>query len=426
MKNFPLLLICLVTLANSPAVRAEDEPAVVRLGADQLEALVSPIALYPDPLIALILPAATHPADIVLAARYLARGADPAAATNEMWDESVKSLVRYREVIDYLDRNLDWTRSLGECFLDQPDDVMNAIQAVRARARANGLLSDTREQEVVVESEQIRIVPADPTLIFVPHYDPQVIFLTSSSPFYRPAAWLTFGIGYGVGTWLSYDCDWRYRSLRIVHRPTEWYGRPDWRRSRPDHPANWTRWTPPPRHHERPRHAPNFMPRYDSTWLNGRPAAPQPGLNEPRRDDDRRDRWQNRPDRETTPREQTRRRQPRETPEPLANPPAVNAIPATPAMPAANTPPPANTSRQERPARPFEHRRNPERNESEPRRFSPGGEATRHAGPAPQPAAARSPSLHPQPTPTREPSPRANPERTVRSDRVEDNRQQLN
>ncbi|MDI1249117.1 MAG: DUF3300 domain-containing protein [Lacunisphaera sp.] len=261
MKNLRSAFLVILGLLACGRIAAADPEPREPLTPKQIEELVSPIALYPDPLVALILPAATRPSDIVLAERFLTGGGDPEKAATEPWDDSIKALVRYREVIDYLDENLAWTRSLGESFLDQPVAVMNAIQAVRARARAAGLLKDTSEQEVVVESDEIRIVPANPTVIYVPRYDPEILYVSSYSSSFYPGPFLSFGIGYGIGAWLSYDCDWRYRSVRIAHRPAHWYHQPDWRGRYPHHPAGpttWQRWAPPPRHDrrfDRPTHS---------------------------------------------------------------------------------------------------------------------------------------------------------------------------
>jgi hypothetical protein len=265
LPRFCLLLLCGFLLGKAVANDqiVEREP----LTSEQIEELVGPIALYPDPLIALILPASTFPSDIVLAARYLESGGVVESVTAEPWDDSVRALARYREVIDYLDKHLAWTRSLGHCFLDQRDDVMDAIQRVRARARTAGLLQDTAEQHVIVETEEIRIVPAQPTVIYVPRYDPDVIWHTSPVYYGYSRPFITFGIGWRVGTWLNFDCDWRGRSIRIVHRPTHWYHSPKWDdrdRFRHYSGSHWTRRTPYPRHDNRfdrsPRTA-GYVPR---------------------------------------------------------------------------------------------------------------------------------------------------------------------
>jgi hypothetical protein len=252
MKTPLLLVACVATFVGLGTLHAE-ESAPVELSPDQIETLVAPIALYPDPLVALILPAATHPSDVVLASRFLANGGSPDNVLSEPWDESVKALVRYREVVEYLDRNLDWTRRLGDCFLDQRDDVMDAIQAVRARARAAGMLTDSPQQEVVVEADEICIVPTNPTVIYVPRYDPVVLCGPVVTTWY-PRTWITFGVAYSVGPWLRYDCDWRSRHVRLAHRPPSWYYQPDWRRHHRGADVTWTRWTPPsPRERERHR-----------------------------------------------------------------------------------------------------------------------------------------------------------------------------
>lgn len=182
-----------------------------QLNPEELGQLLSPIALYPDALIAIILPASTVPSDVVLGARYLAANGNPDLAGRQSWDDSVKSLVRYPEVLAWLDKNLEWTASLGEAFVEQPADVMNAIQSLRQQARAAGNLKDMEQQKVVVEEKIIRIVPADPQVIYVPQYNPEVVYVQS----YGPDPLLTFGIGFAVGAWLNCDFDWnRHRFYR--------------------------------------------------------------------------------------------------------------------------------------------------------------------------------------------------------------------
>lgn len=229
------ILLSLLSMPCLAVMGAATEPTVSMgsLAQDQIEILVSPIALYPDALVALILPASTRPSDIVLAARFLDGDDDIDAAAGENWESSVRALVRYPEVVTYLDENLAWTQSLGDVFLAQPADVMNAIQTVRARARAKGLLVDTEEQEVIVEDGEIRIVPAQATVIYVPHYDPEVLYVTYERPYY-PGPFLSFGIGYSIGAWLSYDCDWGYRTVYIAHRAPDWHYNYNWR-ARPDY-----------------------------------------------------------------------------------------------------------------------------------------------------------------------------------------------
>lgn len=234
--------------------------------ADEMEQLVAPIALYPDVLVALILPAAIESADVVLAARFLERGGAEAQIDGQPWDDSVKGLARYPDVVKWMDENLSWTRQLGDAYLDKPEEVMAAIQRVRARAKAQGLLVSTAEQEVVAEGEYIRIVPAQPNVVYVPRYDPELIFVEHRVIYYRPDPWITFGVGFGVGWWLGYDCDWGRRV--IVVNPSyrhHWRHHHDWRHHRFVHNHrfhhDWKPWAPSHRRHLHQRNHHNHFNR---------------------------------------------------------------------------------------------------------------------------------------------------------------------
>ncbi len=233
MKN-PRLVLALALLAplGLTAQAPGDAPAVApgafARSPAAIEQLVAPIALYPDALVALILPAANAPADIVLAARQVrATGADRSQIEHRSWDESVKSLTNYPEVLQWLDENLQWTKQIGEAFAEQPVEVMQAIQRLRAQAKAAGTLVDTPQQSILTESEVIRIVPAQASTIFVPYYQPEVIFIDRPFPVSRPL--LSFGVGVSVGSWLAFDCDWRRHTIWIGNRHRPWSGH-DWRR----------------------------------------------------------------------------------------------------------------------------------------------------------------------------------------------------
>ncbi|MEO8206266.1 MAG: DUF3300 domain-containing protein [Chthoniobacterales bacterium] len=202
--------------AQQPALpsAAPTETGLPRLTPEALEQLFAPIALYPDALIALILPASTVPSDVVLANRYMAGNGDLSQLANQQWDDSVKSLVRYPDILKWMDQNLEWTTNAGEAFVSQPADVMNTIQKLRAQAKAAGNLVDTAQQKVIVESDEvIRIIPAQPEIIYVPVYDPVVVYYQTYSPAIGP--FVTFGTGCAVGAWLNYDFDWRNR--RFYH-----------------------------------------------------------------------------------------------------------------------------------------------------------------------------------------------------------------
>lgn len=244
--------------APLPASDPGAQPPATLFTAEQLEQLVGPIALYPDALVALILPASTNLGDLVLAARYVQGGGDLGQVEHRAWDASVKSLVHYPEVLKWLDANLDWTKQLGEAFAAQPADVMNALQRLRAKAQANGALVDTPQQQVLVEQSEIRIVPAQPDVIYVPTYDPTIVYLDRPLFYSYGAPALRFGPPCSVGAWLAFEFNWSSRSLWIGDRHRHWPDRHDWRRplvpiapivSVPGGPPTHLRpsrpWTPP-------------------------------------------------------------------------------------------------------------------------------------------------------------------------------------
>ena len=223
----------------SPMLRAQTAAPAPEAAADQgntdvlspeaLDDLLGPIALYPDALVALILPASTVPSDITLAARYLANGGDPNNVDNQSWDPSVKSLTRYPDVVKWMDDNLEWTTSVGDAFIAQPADVMTAIQRLRGQAQAAGNLTDTPQQKVVqqvVEKKTyISIVPAEPDVIYVPEYDPEVVYVERQPDWVGPI--IGFGAGFAIGSWLNYDCDWGRRGVYYGDYRNGW-DRGDW------------------------------------------------------------------------------------------------------------------------------------------------------------------------------------------------------
>jgi len=239
--------------APPPDTVALESTAAPQRTADQLEQLLAPIALYPDALVALILPAATAPADLVLAARQLREsGDDRSQIEHRAWDESVKSLTHYPDVLKWMDENLEWTKQVGEAFIAQPADVMQAVQRLRAQARAAGTLVDTPQQLVISEPGAIRIVPAQPDTIYVPYYEPALVFLPEPVWYGHPR--VTFSLGLAVGSWLAFDCDWRRHTIWVGNRHRRWSGH-DWRRPVVPIPAfgpGYSRhpevrpWRPPP------------------------------------------------------------------------------------------------------------------------------------------------------------------------------------
>jgi uncharacterized protein DUF3300 len=166
------------------------------LNAGQLDALVAPIALYPDPLIAEVLMASTYPLEVVEAQRWAGahkglRGAQlKAAVSTQSWDESVKSLTATPSVLQMMSDKLDWTQKRGDAVLAQQPDVMDAIQRLRKRAQANNKLASNKQQTVMTEEQGgqpvIDIEPAEPDMFYVPYYDPRSSTARGPTPTIRP------------------------------------------------------------------------------------------------------------------------------------------------------------------------------------------------------------------------------------------------
>src|SRR5262249_24492971 len=179
----------------TPASTSNDQ----LLKPEQLDALVAPIALYPDNLLALVLMASTYPVEVVQADRWAKENKRlkgeqlKAAVDKQSWDDSVKSLVATPDVLSTMSSKLDWTVNLGKAVVAQQADVMDAIQRLRARADANNKLTSTKEQ-TVTRTEQggrtiIAIEPTDPSMIYVPYYDPAIVYGTWPYVDYPPYYW---------------------------------------------------------------------------------------------------------------------------------------------------------------------------------------------------------------------------------------------
>lgn len=230
-------------LGAAPGAAAQEAvpppaPMYQPLSADQLNQLLGPIALYPDPLIAQLLPAATFPSEIVEADRYLSSGGDPNAADAQPWDASVQAMTRFPNVLQWMDQNLDWTTELGQAFLNQQQDVMNAIQVLRQSAYNLGNLQSTPQEQVINDGGYIEIVPADPQVIYVPVYQPDQVFYVACGgvPF------ITFGVACAIGPWFAWDFDWGHHDLvywgRGHARPAGWWHQP-WRNRDMGHVTVW-------------------------------------------------------------------------------------------------------------------------------------------------------------------------------------------
>jgi hypothetical protein len=247
-----LLSLCLALVVRAQAQTpyealspSPSSPTAIQRTPDVLDTLLGPIALYPDALVALILPASTSPTDVVLAARFLAAKNDQSTLNAQPWSDSVKALVHYPDVLKWMDENLPWTQSLGQAFLDQPADVMNTVQRLRVRARASGALVDTPQQQVVTQGTTVVIVPAQPNVIYVPVYDPAVVYVQRTTWVNRP--FITFGFGYPIGSSFIYDCDWSRRTVWVVSRPSNWKNQPQYWQHDATHPEKLPGqpWHPP-------------------------------------------------------------------------------------------------------------------------------------------------------------------------------------
>jgi len=253
--------VLILSLLFPAAALAQTSDANPPPGADQLlkpaelDALVAPIALYPDPLLAQVLMASTYPLEVVQADRWVSEkkklkpDALKAEAEKQGWDDSVKGLVATPSVLSMMSSKLDWTQKLGDAVLAQQPDVMDAIQRLRARAQANNKLQSTTQQKVIVTQEAnrqlIAIEPTDPGTVYVPYYDPAVVYGDWAYPDYPPYYWgypgyiaagvvatgIAFGAAYALGRWASGgrywgggSFDWNRNNINIGsgNRVTHW------------------------------------------------------------------------------------------------------------------------------------------------------------------------------------------------------------
>jgi hypothetical protein len=207
---------------QAPA-QAPPGPPYAQQTPEQLQQLVAPIALYPDSLVAQILAASTFPEEIVEADRWVQAHPDlkdqalADAINQEPWDPSVKALAAFPSVIGNMDKNLSWTSSLGDAYYNQQQDVMDAIQVMRRRAEDAGNLKSTSQQNVTTEGSDIQIEPANPEIVYVPAYDPWVVYggpIVAWPGWYEyPGIWfggpsLFFGVGFGIGFFGGFGWGW--------------------------------------------------------------------------------------------------------------------------------------------------------------------------------------------------------------------------
>lgn len=229
------------TPGAAPVNQPQTKPAASTFKAEEIEALVAPIALYPDALLSQVLMASTYPMEIVLAARWVKANpnlkGDAAinAVEKESWDVSVKSLVAFPQILEPMNDKLDWTQNLGDAFLAQQKDVLDAVQRLRARARQSGHLETNAQQTVTVETTNsgqtiVVIEPADPKIIYVPAYDPGVVYGGWAYPAYPYYYWppysayypgygagIAWGVGFLTAAAIFGNCDWNNNDVHVEH-----------------------------------------------------------------------------------------------------------------------------------------------------------------------------------------------------------------
>jgi uncharacterized membrane protein YgcG len=212
---------------------------------EQLQQLVAPIALYPDSLVAQVLAASTFPAQVVEADRWVQDHPDlkgdalAQAVDQQNWDPSVKALTAFPSVLANMDKNLSWTSSLGDAYYNQQQDVMDAVQVMRQKAQDSGNLKSTPQQTVVQQGPTIVIQPADPEVVYVPAYNPWVVYGYPVAPwpywYPVPGIWfggpyLSFGVGFGVGFYGGYGWGWHnwgtnWHNHVVVYNHNTYYSR---------------------------------------------------------------------------------------------------------------------------------------------------------------------------------------------------------
>lgn len=208
--------------------------------AADLEKLVAPIALYPDPLLATVLPASVYPLEIVQAARFVADTNNIAKLDQQPWDENVKAVARVPEAIKKLNEDISWTIELGEAFLAQDKDVMDAIQTMRGKAQKAGTLQTSPQQVVtvtnmvvektveqrvvVVTNTVVQIQPASSSVVYVPTYNPAVVYYPPPAYYANPYPLLTFGAGMTMGAIIANNCDWHGGGIYVGHHGVAVWG----------------------------------------------------------------------------------------------------------------------------------------------------------------------------------------------------------
>jgi hypothetical protein len=204
-----LSIAFVIALACVAPAWCQDDSAGDSFSPEQLDNLLAPIALYPDPLLAQVLVAATFPDQIDEAARFVRANDNPDSLDDAPWDVSVKAVAHYPTVLSIMADKLDWTTALGQAYVNQSSDVMATVQRLRTEARSAGNLETTPQQQVLDQDGYIEIWPAEPQYIYVPLYDPSLIYFHRTGSI----AGISFGRGFFIGAWLNNDFDWGHHRV---------------------------------------------------------------------------------------------------------------------------------------------------------------------------------------------------------------------
>jgi hypothetical protein len=227
--------------SSPPATPSAPPSAPPKPSEADLEKLVAPIALYPDPLLATLLPASAYPLEIVQAARFIKDTNNISKVDSQSWDSNVKALARFPDVIAKMNEDIGWTSDLGQAFAEDQKSVLDAIQTMRAKAQQVGNLKTTPQQVVVVTNtvvektvEQkvvvvtntvVEIQPAQPEVIYVPTYNPTVVYAPPPAGAVVAASVISFGVGMAVGAVIANNCNWHSGGIYVgPHGGVAWGG----------------------------------------------------------------------------------------------------------------------------------------------------------------------------------------------------------
>lgn len=231
------VLVCFVFMVLPPVVNAQEAANAKPFKTEQLDQMLAPIALYPDELLTTVLMASTYPLEVVQASRWRKEAANAKLAGDALtkaleakdWDPSVKTLVQFPDVLHTMSDKLDWTQKLGDAFLAQQADVMDRVQFLRKKADEAGSLKSNKQQKVTKQTNYIIIESAVPQTVYVPVYQPTVVYGAWWYPSYPPYYWppvypgaafvsgFFWGAGFAVANslWGWGRCDWHRHDVNI-------------------------------------------------------------------------------------------------------------------------------------------------------------------------------------------------------------------